>query len=277
MAQRGPVRRARRRRVPARRRDAARHARDVGAIAKRVVDAGRDRMHLPASPLMHGTGRLHVVPGDVRRRRASSRSSDRHFDPHELWQTVQRERVTQMAIVGDAFAKPMVRALEEAEATGTPYDISSLQLIISSGVMWSTEVKQALMARGNIHLLRLARLERRRRVRGLDQRARLRARRPRSSRSARARRCSPTTAARSCPAPARSACSRSAATSPSATTRTRRKSDGDVPRDQRRALVGARRLRERRGRRHRSRCSAAARSSSTPAARRSSPKRSRKR
>ena len=31
-----------------------------------------------------------------------------------------------MAIVGDAFAKPMVRALEEAEAKGEPYDISSL-------------------------------------------------------------------------------------------------------------------------------------------------------
>ena len=28
-----------------------------------------------------------------------------------------------MAIVGDAFAKPMVRALEEAEADGKPYDL----------------------------------------------------------------------------------------------------------------------------------------------------------
>jgi 3-oxocholest-4-en-26-oate---CoA ligase len=44
----------------------------------------------------------------------------------------------------------MVRALEEAEAKGEPYDISSLQLIISSGVMWSPETKQALMARGNM-------------------------------------------------------------------------------------------------------------------------------
>jgi fatty-acyl-CoA synthase len=75
---------------------------------------------------------------------------NRHFDPHELWATVQREHVMQMAIVGDAFAKPMVRALEDAEAKGEPYDISSLQLIISSGVMWSPETKQALMSRGNI-------------------------------------------------------------------------------------------------------------------------------
>ena len=121
----------------------------AGAIAKSVVDTGVRRMHIPASPLMHGTGgftsfqAMFVGTGIVTLR-------NRHFDAHELWQTVQRERVTQMAIVGDAFAKPMVRALEEAEAKGTPYDISSLQLVISSGVMWSTETKQALMARGNI-------------------------------------------------------------------------------------------------------------------------------
>jgi acyl-CoA synthetase (AMP-forming)/AMP-acid ligase II len=122
---------------------------DAGAVAHSVVSRGIERKHLPASPLMHGTGgfssfqSMLVGSGIVT-------LQNRHFDAHELWQTVQRERVTQMAIVGDAFAKPMVRALEEAEAKGTPYDISSLQLIISSGVMWSPETKQALMARGNI-------------------------------------------------------------------------------------------------------------------------------
>ncbi len=121
---------------------------DAGAIAKAVIDSGANRMHLPASPLMHGTGgftsfqALFVGSGVVT-------LEGRHFDADELWQTVQRERVTQMAIVGDAFAKPMVRALEEAETRGEPYDLSSLELIISSGVMWSTETKQALMARGS--------------------------------------------------------------------------------------------------------------------------------
>jgi len=120
-----------------------------GAIAKAVIDAGSKRMHLPASPLMHGTGAftsfqaMFVGTGIVT-------LENRHFDAHELWQTVQRERITSLAIVGDAFAKPMVRALEEAEAKGAPYDISSVQIIISSGVMWSTETKQALMSRGTI-------------------------------------------------------------------------------------------------------------------------------
>ncbi|HTK17850.1 MAG TPA: acyl-CoA synthetase [Acidimicrobiia bacterium] len=121
----------------------------AGAIAKAVIDGGSERMHLPASPLMHGTGgftsfqAMFVGTGIVT-------LENRHFDAHELWQTVQRERVTSLAIVGDAFAKPMVRALEEAEAKGTPYDVSSVQIIISSGVMWSTETKQAFMSRGNI-------------------------------------------------------------------------------------------------------------------------------
>ncbi len=193
----------------------------AGAIAKAVIDGGSKRMHLPASPLMHGTGgftsfqAMFVGTGIVT-------LENRHFDAHELWQTVQRGRVTQMAIVGDAFAKPMVRALEEAEAKGTPYDISSVQIIISSGVMWSTETKQAFMSRGNIILLRLARIERRCGFRQARSTCPARNRRRRSSRSASTRRCSPTTAARSSTVPTRSACWRSAVTSPSATTRTRR-------------------------------------------------------
>jgi fatty-acyl-CoA synthase len=123
-------------------------AADVGTIARGLVDAGPDRMHLPASPLMHGTGAFTTFQAMLLGSGVVTLVG-RHFDPHELWQTVQRERVTQLAIVGDAFAKPMVRALEEAEAKGEPYDVSSLQLVISSGVMWSPETKQALMQRGN--------------------------------------------------------------------------------------------------------------------------------
>ncbi len=121
---------------------------EVGPIAKAQIDAGHNRVHLPASPLMHGTGAFTTFQSLFL---GSSIVTlvGRHFDPHELWSTVQRERVTQMAIVGDAFAKPMLRALEEAEAKGTPYDVSSLQIIISSGVMWSAEVKHGLMERGN--------------------------------------------------------------------------------------------------------------------------------
>jgi fatty-acyl-CoA synthase len=75
------------------------------------------------------------------------------FDPHRLWQTTQREKVTDIVIVGDAFAKPMLRALEEAEARGEPYDLSSVKLIVSSGVIWSSAVKQALLERKDMMLI----------------------------------------------------------------------------------------------------------------------------
>ena len=121
-------------------------AADCGPIARRHAETGTPPVHLPASPLMHGTGQFTTfqslfLGGTI------VTLEGRSFDPDELWRAVERERVTNMAIVGDAFAKPMLRALEEAEARGRPYDISSVAILISSGVIWSAPVKQALMAR----------------------------------------------------------------------------------------------------------------------------------
>ena len=120
---------------------------DVGPLAKRIVEA-RDTAHLPASPLMHGTGAFTSFQSIWAGGRIITLEG-RHFDADELWRVVERERVTQMAIVGDAFAKPMLKALEAAKERDEPYDISSLQLVISSGVMWSAEVKHGLMAFGS--------------------------------------------------------------------------------------------------------------------------------
>jgi 3-oxocholest-4-en-26-oate---CoA ligase len=71
----------------------------------------------------------------------------RTFDPHELWRAVEEDRVTQMAIVGDAFAKPMLQALRDGAPDGHAYDTTSLALIISSGVMWSADIKRELAER----------------------------------------------------------------------------------------------------------------------------------
>ncbi|MBM3674677.1 MAG: acyl-CoA synthetase [Actinobacteria bacterium] len=117
-------------------------------IAARVAEAGNAPVHLPASPLMHGTGFMTSLQAATVGGAVVTLESA-HFDAHELWRAVERHRVTQMAIVGDAFGKPMVRALEEAAQRGTPYDLSSLRLVISSGVMWSAEVKEGLMAHGS--------------------------------------------------------------------------------------------------------------------------------
>ncbi|HSO94519.1 MAG TPA: acyl-CoA synthetase [Acidimicrobiia bacterium] len=125
---------------------------DAGAAAARIAASGLSPTHLPASPLMHGTGAMTTIQSLFLGGSIVTLES-RHFDADELWRTVAREQVSQLAIVGDAFAKPMVRALEQAEGRGEPYDLSAVRLIISSGVIWSAELKAELQARQPMLLL----------------------------------------------------------------------------------------------------------------------------
>jgi acyl-coenzyme A synthetase/AMP-(fatty) acid ligase len=62
------------------------------------------------------------------------------FDADKILTTVSRERVNLMSIVGDAYARPMVEALER-----NPVDLSSLFVIGTGGAITSEENKQALL------------------------------------------------------------------------------------------------------------------------------------
>jgi len=94
---------------------------------------------LPAPPFMHGaaswnafttfhTGGTVIVLDQVQR-----------LDPDDVWRTIERERVTSMLIVGDAFARPLVDQLRQGG-----YDASSLRLIVSGGAPLNTTLKRAL-------------------------------------------------------------------------------------------------------------------------------------
>jgi fatty-acyl-CoA synthase len=72
---------------------------------------------------------------------------NRSFDADELLRLVETEAITHLTIVGDAFAKPIIRALDAATAAGRPYDTSSVKMMNSSGVMWTAEVKEQLLDR----------------------------------------------------------------------------------------------------------------------------------
>jgi 3-oxocholest-4-en-26-oate---CoA ligase len=96
---------------------------------------------LPACPLMHGTGAFNAftaltVGGSV------VTLTGRSFDPVELLDAVQDRQVNNTAIVGDAFAKPLLAALD---AEPDRWDISPLKVIVSSGVMWSQATKDGLL------------------------------------------------------------------------------------------------------------------------------------
>jgi fatty-acyl-CoA synthase len=96
---------------------------------------------MPACPLMHGTG-LYTQLIVLSLGGSSVTLVSRHLDVELLFDTVERERVNQMAIVGDAFGKPMLKALDENPGR---WDLASLFLVASSGVMFSEPVKQGLL------------------------------------------------------------------------------------------------------------------------------------
>jgi fatty-acyl-CoA synthase len=92
---------------------------------------------------MHGTGlNLGALPyltfgGRIVLLRGSG------LDPAEVWNVVERERIGILTLVGDAFARPLWRELRE----GPERDLSSMLAFISSGAMFSAEVKEGLLDR----------------------------------------------------------------------------------------------------------------------------------
>jgi acyl-CoA synthetase (AMP-forming)/AMP-acid ligase II len=99
---------------------------------------------MPASPLMHTAGLANSLPFQMLGGRCVT-LPNRNFDPLEIWRAVERERVMCLIIVGDAFARPMLAALEEARDAGEVLDLSSLKLVVSSGVIWSQGVKEKML------------------------------------------------------------------------------------------------------------------------------------
>jgi 3-oxocholest-4-en-26-oate---CoA ligase len=99
---------------------------------------------MPSSPLMHTAGLANSLPFQLMGGRCVT-LPNRNFDAMEIWRTIARERVMTTVIVGDAFARPMLAALEEAKARGETLDLSCLKMVISSGVIWSQPVKEKML------------------------------------------------------------------------------------------------------------------------------------
>jgi fatty-acyl-CoA synthase len=117
----------------------------TGAAAAAIAELGATPRQLAASPLMHGTAGIgalmYLTCGG-----AVVTMTSRSLDSDELWRTVQARQCTVASIVGDVFCTPMVDALDAAAEAGSPYDLTSLASITSSGVMWSQPVKDRLLA-----------------------------------------------------------------------------------------------------------------------------------
>jgi fatty-acyl-CoA synthase len=96
---------------------------------------------LAAAPLMHGTAQFTAF-GALTAGGGVAVLPSHRFNAIELWSEIARIGATSTAIVGQAFAQPMLEALE---ANPGRWDLSSLRRIGSSGTVWNFENKQALL------------------------------------------------------------------------------------------------------------------------------------
>ncbi|MCZ6502471.1 MAG: acyl-CoA synthetase [Gammaproteobacteria bacterium] len=106
-------------------------------------------VNLPLPPIMHGTGLLSAM-GAMSTGGTCITLASRSFEPELALENIDRHKVTAVTIVGDAFARPILEALD---ANPGKYDISSVFAISSSGVMWTREVKAGLLTHNENMLL----------------------------------------------------------------------------------------------------------------------------
>lgn len=95
---------------------------------------------LPTPPFMHGAAHwvafnMWHIGGTVVIQEQVER-----LDPDDVWRTIERERVASMAIVGDAFARPLIDQLRKGQ-----YDLSSLRRVTSGGAIFTASLKQELL------------------------------------------------------------------------------------------------------------------------------------
>ena len=129
---------------------------DINNLEQQIYDFKEGNSFIKSlvgCPLMHGTGMwlgafLPLLLGGT-----AITSKNLGFDADQIWKQVEDTQTTNIVIVGDAFARPMLDALDRAVESGKPYDLSSVNVIISSGVMWSEEVKNGLLKHHNMMLM----------------------------------------------------------------------------------------------------------------------------
>jgi 3-oxocholest-4-en-26-oate---CoA ligase len=102
-----------------------------------MVEKGRGGAltHLPIAPLMHGATQWAVMGQSFVGSKIVLMAK---FDPHAVWDLIEKERVNSLMITGDAMGKPLVEALDDP---GVTHDTSSLVAVVSSAALFSAPVK----------------------------------------------------------------------------------------------------------------------------------------
>jgi fatty-acyl-CoA synthase len=123
----------------------------VERVIAQQRENGIEPAYFAVAPLMHGTGLYCALIGLVLGGTVVLAAS-RSFDPHEVARAIAARKVTDLHIVGEAVALPLVEAIEEGLRSGAPYDVSSLRRVQSSGMVWTAQTKRRLLAHADAEL-----------------------------------------------------------------------------------------------------------------------------
>ncbi|MEZ5217547.1 MAG: acyl-CoA synthetase [Ilumatobacteraceae bacterium] len=106
---------------------------DLDQIAAGAVGGMR---FLPSPPFMHGAGHWIALSGMHGGHVVVIQDETATFVADDVWRTVERERISFLLIVGDAFGRPLLDQLAKAS-----YDLSSLNILLSGGAALSASLK----------------------------------------------------------------------------------------------------------------------------------------
>src|SRR4051794_41174252 len=96
---------------------------------------------LPAPPLMHGAAHWNALSAWISGGTVVIQDDPTRFDPADVLATIEREDVSSLLIVGDAFARPLVDELH-----ARPRPVESLRFLLTGGATLSAHVKEELLA-----------------------------------------------------------------------------------------------------------------------------------
>jgi acyl-CoA synthetase (AMP-forming)/AMP-acid ligase II len=106
-----------------------------------VAAARRSELRtLPAAPFMHGAAHWNALSTWATGGTVVVQDQPHRLDPHDVLDTVERERASSLLIVGDAFARPLIDALRER-----PRDLAHLRHLVTGGATLSAHVKEELI------------------------------------------------------------------------------------------------------------------------------------
>lgn len=113
----------------------------LDAVVARATRRAGQMKALPTPPFMHGAAHwaaftMWHVGGTI-----FVQDNVAKLDSDDIWGLVEREGITAMTLVGDAFAQPLLEGLRKGQ-----YDVSSIRSLSSGGAILTARVKDELLS-----------------------------------------------------------------------------------------------------------------------------------